>query len=234
MSALGTGFSGAPRMLRGGLVRLDPFKPQTLIEVIAFQYNPDSLTRTIQPRAAGGENRDRLEAMRLTGAPHETIKFDAEIDATDQLERVGGADVAPQDERLIDAAATHGLLPTLATLERLVTPSPDELLAVDRLFDEGKLEVAPTPAPLCCLVWGAKRVVPVLVTGLTITEEAFDPHLHPIRVKVAFELRVLTSSDVRVQDRAGTLYLSYRQAMEQLAAMVTGTDIGPLGLEHVP
>jgi hypothetical protein len=96
------------------------------------------------------------------------------------------------------------------------------------------LEVAPVQAPPTVLVWGAKRVVPVLVTSLSITEEAFDPKLHPIRAKVSFECKVLTSSDVRLNDRAGTLYLAHRQAMEQLAAAVSSQDIGPLGVEHVP
>lgn len=225
MSAPETGHPRAPRMLRGGLVRLDP-KTRSLVDVVVFQYNPDTLTRTIQPRSIGGEPGDRLEVLRLTGPPHETIKFDAEIDATEQLEH---PDLAANDP-----VTKHGLLPALATLECLVTPPAAELAAVDALFDRGMLEIAPMEAPLTVLVWGAKRVVPVLVTSLSITEEAFSPQLQPIRVKASLECKVLTSSDLRLQHLGGELYMAYRRSTEQLASLVTGSDVRALGLEHLP
>ena len=78
-------FPGSPKLLRGGLVQLDP-GTSAIIDVIVFQYNPDTVTRTLQPRAMTGEPGDRLEVLRLTGPPHETIKLDAELDAADQLE----------------------------------------------------------------------------------------------------------------------------------------------------
>jgi hypothetical protein len=220
-----TGFPGSPRMLRGGLVRIDPTARQ-LMDVVVFQYNPDSLTRTIQPRAIGGEPGDRLEVLRLTGPPHETIKFDAEIDAADQLEDPAAAASQPVVEQ--------GLLPALAVLERLVTPTAAELAAVDALYDSGMLEVAPMESPLVVLVWGVKRVVPVLVSSLSFTEDAFDPSLQPIRVKASIECKVLTSSDLPLQHVGGSLYIAYRQAVEQLATLVTAVDVRPLGLEHLP
>jgi hypothetical protein len=220
-----SGFPGSPRMLRGGLVRIDP-TVQQLLDVVVFQYNPDTLTRTIQPRAIGGEPGDRLEVLRLTGPPHETIKFDAEIDAVDQLEDPTATASQPVVEQ--------GLLPALAVLERLVTPSAAELAAVDALYDSGMLEVAPMESPLVVLVWGVKRVVPVLVSSLSFTEEAFDPSLQPIRVKASIECKVLTSSDLPLQHVGGSLYIAYRQAVEQLATLVTAVDVRPLGLEHLP
>jgi hypothetical protein len=57
-----------PTMMRGGLVQLNE-TPPTVLNVIAFQYNPDTLTRTLTPRAIGGEPGDRLEVLRLTGPP---------------------------------------------------------------------------------------------------------------------------------------------------------------------
>jgi hypothetical protein len=220
-----TGFPGSPRTLRGGLVRIDP-NARRLLDVVVFQYNPDTLTRTLQPRSIGGEPGDRLEALRLYGAPHETIKFDAEIDAADQLEFPSEAANQP--------VVTQGLLPALAVLERLVTPTVAELIATDSLFDSGTLEIAPVEAPLVVLVWGVKRVVPVLISSLTFTEEAFDPRLQPIRVKTSIECKVLTSSDLPLQHVGGALYIAYRQAVEQLATMVTSADVRPLGLEHLP
>jgi hypothetical protein len=220
-----TGFPDTPKTLRGGLVRIDP-SMRTLVDVVVFQYNPDTVTRTLQPRSIGGEPGDRLEVLRLTGGARETIKFDAEIDAADQLGQP--YDTANQP------VVTQGLLPALAVLERLVSPTAAELIATDALFDAGMLEVAPMEAPLVVLVWGIKRVVPVLVSSLTFTEEAFDPRLHPIRVKAGIECKVLTSNDLPLQHVGGTLYIAYRQAVEQLASMVTSSDVRPLGLEHLP
>src|SRR5499426_1410369 len=98
-----TAFPNSPRLIKGGIVLLDP-NTGTMQRIISLQYNPDSLTRTLQPQSIR-ESGDRSEALRLTGPPVETIKLDAEIDATDQLEAA-------------DAQATQvGILPLLASLE---------------------------------------------------------------------------------------------------------------------
>jgi len=73
-------FPGSPRLLKGGLVMLEP-DSGAVRRIITLQYNPDTLTRTLQSQGVkdGG---DRSEGLRLTGPPIETIKLDAEIDAT--------------------------------------------------------------------------------------------------------------------------------------------------------
>src|SRR5712692_4282999 len=78
-------FPGSPKVLKGGIVLVDP-DTGTVLRVIPLQYNPDTLSRSLQIRGTTGESGDRLEALRLTGPPAETIKLEAEIDATDQLE----------------------------------------------------------------------------------------------------------------------------------------------------
>jgi len=80
-----TTFPGSPRVLRGAIIGIDPFNP--LASVIIFQYNPDLVTRTLAAQTSGGDSGGRSEPLRLRGAPVETIKFDIEIDATDQLEK---------------------------------------------------------------------------------------------------------------------------------------------------
>jgi hypothetical protein len=220
-----TGYPRSPQLLRGGLVRLDPVR-RAVLDVVAFQYNPDTVTRTLQPRSMTGEPGDRLEMLRLTGPPHETVKLDAEFDATDQLEHPETAANGP--------VALHGLLPVLAALEALVTPTNQQLRDVDALFDQGMLEVAPVEAPLTLLVWGAQRVLPVLITSMSLTEEAFDPRLNPIRAKASIEMKVLTSVDLPLAHTGGALYLAYRQKAEGLAASVASTNTRPLGFERLP
>ena len=106
----------SPRTLRGALVGIDPMNP--LASVIVFQYNPDTLQRTLQPQmAGGGEGDDRSEAMRLKGPPAETIKVDIEIDATDAL---ASADPTAQ---------SMGIYPQLSALEMLVYPKTSLVIA---------------------------------------------------------------------------------------------------------
>src|SRR5947208_2141159 len=113
-----TNFPGSPRLIKGGIVLIDP-DTSAVQRIIALQYNPDTLTRTLQVKGVGGESGDRLEALRLKGPPTETIKLDAEIDATDQLE-------------LADTqTAQLGIHPQLAALETIVYPPSQQLLAAN-------------------------------------------------------------------------------------------------------
>ena len=94
-------FTGSPKVAKGAIVSIDIFSP--IPQVIAFQYNPDTLTRSLQPQYSA-EGGNRTEALRLKGAPIETISLDIEFDATDQLEH---PDQNP-------TATSMGILPQLA------------------------------------------------------------------------------------------------------------------------
>ena len=71
-------------------------------------------------------------------------------------------------------------------------------------------------------------------TEFSVTEEAFDPTLNPIRAKVSLGLRVLTVDDLGYSHRGGTLFLSYLRTREALAARVPGTTLQSLGLSSLP
>ena len=79
-----TTFPNSPRLMKAAIVSIDLITQTT--SVIQFQYNPDTLTRKLQARTSG-EGGNKSEALRLQGAPQETITLDIEIDATDQLEK---------------------------------------------------------------------------------------------------------------------------------------------------
>jgi hypothetical protein len=79
-------FPNSPRLIKGGIVTMDP-DTCAVKSVIALEYNPDSLNRTLQIQAVqGAQDGTRVDALRLRGPAVETIKLDAEMDATDQLE----------------------------------------------------------------------------------------------------------------------------------------------------
>lgn len=214
-------FPNSPKLLKGGLVLIDP-ETAMVQRIIALQYNPDSLSRSFQIKGVGAEGGDRSEALRLKGPPVETIKVEAEIDGTDQLE-------------FADAVATTvGIHPQLAALETIVYPTSGQLLANNRLAQAGKLEITPMETPLTLFVWSKTRVVPVRLTEFSVTEEAFDPALNPIRAKVSLGMRVLTVDDVGFSHKAGTLFMSYLQVKEQLAIQHQGGTLNVLGIGAIP
>jgi contractile injection system tube protein len=218
-----TTFPRSPRLLKGGLVLIDPVTA-AVQRIIVLQYNPDTLSRTLQVQAVG-ESADRSEALRLKGPPVETIKLEAEIDVTDQLE-------LPQEGQ--NRVATElGLHLQLAALETIIYPPVRQVLENHRLARAGTMEIAPMEAPLTLFVWGKTRILPVRVTDLSVTEEAFDPNLNPIRAKVSLGLRVLSVNDLGFSHKGGDLFMTYFQQKEQLAAKIAGGSFDTLGIEGI-
>ena len=215
-------FPGSPRLLKGGLVLIDPDSGRVL-SVISLQYNSDSLSRTLQVQTFGAEGGNRVEPLRFKGPAVETFKLEADIDATDQLEFPG------QNPN----AAEFGIQPQLALLESLVQPTAAQLAQVDRDASSGTLEIAPMLAPLPLFVWSKSRIVPVKVTDFSITEEAFDPSLNPIRAKVSLGLRVMSVDDLSFSTKGGSLFMAYLQNKEKLASKVQSTSLAPLGIGSI-
>jgi hypothetical protein len=151
----------------------------------------------------------------------ETIKVEVEIDATDQLE-------------IADGTATEvGLHPQLAVLEVIVYPTSAQLQANNRLAMTGTLEIVAMEAPLTLFVWSKQRVMPVRINEFSITEEAFDAALNPIRAKINLGMRVLSVSDVGFDHKGGSLFMSYLQTKEQLAARTRGGAFSALGMTAI-
>ena len=198
-------FPNSPRLVKGGIVTLDPTSA-ALQSVIALQYNPDSITRTLKPQSVGDQP-DRTEILRLKGPPIETIKCTAEIDATDLL---GSGDAT---------TLKYGIQPQLAALELLVYPSSITLIANEALTLLGTIEILPMESALTVFIWSKSRITPVRITDLDVTEESFDPQLNPIRAKVNLGMRVLNVNDVGFLNPAGALYMAYQVEKEAMATL---------------
>jgi hypothetical protein len=219
-----SGFPNSPRLVKGGIVTMDP-DTAAIQSVIALQYNPDTLTRSLQIQAvAGGQDGVRVNALRLRGPAVETIKIEAEMDATDQLE-------FPSQ---FPNALRYGLQPQLAQLEMLVNPTVETLTSDDNMANNGALEIIPLEQPLTLFVWSSSRVAPVRITDFSITEEAFDPNLNPIRAKVSLGFRVLNVDDLGFDTPGGQLFMAYLSNKEQLAAKMTNAASSVLGLGGLP
>jgi hypothetical protein len=214
----------SPRLVKGGIVTMDP-DTAAVQSVIALQYNPDSLSRTLQIQAVqGGQDGVRVDALRLRGPAIETIKVEAELDATDQLE-------FPTQ---YPNAVQYGLQPQLAQLEMLVNPTVETLNADNTMANAGTLEIIPLEQPLTLFVWSSNRVVPVRLTDFSITEEAFDTSLNPIRAKVSLGMRVLNVDDLGFDHPGGHIFMTYLSNKEQLAAKAGSAALTVLGLGGIP
>jgi hypothetical protein len=88
-------------------------------------------------------------------------------------------------------------------------------------------------APLALFVWSKSRVVPVRVTDLSITEEAFDPALNPIRAKVSLGLRVLSVDDLGFAHKGGSLFMAYLRTKESLATKAQPGTFATLGISGI-
>lgn len=205
--------SGTPRLARGALIGVDLFNP--IASVIVFQYNPETVTRTVKPQGPSGEGA-KAEAMRLKGAAVETISMELEIDATDQLE-AGDAIT----ERL-------GISPQLSSLEMLAYPKVALVVANTVLMAAGTMEILPPIGPFTVLVWNYQRVVPVRIDELAITEELHDAKLNPIQAKVTVGLQVLTYNDLSLTNPGYHLFLAHQTIKEVMASISSVRSIGDI------
>lgn len=202
--------SGGPRLLRGALVAFQ--LPDPTPRVIAFQFNPTKLQRTLTAKTTGTEGAPG-EALRLAGPPEEKIKVDIELDAVDQLE-VGSR-----------TAAEAGIHPQLALLELLLYPSTATVIANTILLAVGTIEVVPMEAPLVLFIWGKNRIVPVRITSFSISEEEYDNNLNPIRANISLELQILSYDDLSRTNPGHFIYMAHHMNKEVLSRIGQGQGL---------
>lgn len=224
-------------MTKGALVGLMPALGASLPNVVAFQFNPETLRHswTQPPPAVTGSN-----PLAVPGNPSETFSFSLAMDVTDQL-ALGQAD--PQR---IDAES-FGIYSRLAALEMLMFPADAGTSPTGGTGVPGGGTGAPggehrpvpsAQVPAVLFVWGDGRIVPVRVTSLTITEKLFDAALNPTHADAQIELRVLTPDDIKsvgaLKDIVNGAYEYTQRKRETLAAFNLTSAAGSMTLPHFP
>lgn len=206
-------FPHSPKLLKGALVSFPSQFLGSVPNVIVFQYNPDELSRTlahrVPPRGPTNAGSAREDVYRVQGAPVETINLTVELDAADQL-------AEPQKHAHV---VQFGLHPALAALEMLLYPTSAQRLSSQVLSATGGAQVTRYDLPLTLLVWGKSRVVPVHLTNFSMTEQAFDPQLNPIRARVQLGMRVLTDMELLQTSLGRNAYVAYQTQKEVLARL---------------
>jgi hypothetical protein len=205
-------FPRSPRLLKGAIVAYQ--LPQLFPTIVAFQYNPEHLTRSVQGRSAyrGG----RGDVNRTDGPPEESISLTVEIDAADQLEH-------PSENAITVGVGLH---PAIAALERLMYPAFPTVVLNRALAAFGSGAIMSEPAPLALFIWGPARVLPVRVNSVSITEQAFDTLLNPIQAKADLSLKVLTYRELEMTNPGFWVYMASFAQKEVMAALniVQGAD----------
>ncbi|HWV58908.1 MAG TPA: hypothetical protein VNZ57_15750 [Longimicrobiales bacterium] len=201
-----TGYSRSPRLLKGALVEFSERFLGPIPNVIVFQYNPESLTRSLtvwQPPEESAEGAGAGGATERPTAqpsdPPETFTLELILDATDDLERGD-----------FEAVAT-GVADRIAALELLLYPTEQSLAgqllgSISASLGGGGISASlgggadatagRGTVPIVLFIWGPGRIVPVRLTTFSVEEQAFSPILYPIRAKVSVGLKVMTPADL--------------------------------------
>ena len=203
-----------PNLQKGALAVYKTQTPGTRPSVVAFQFNPDTMKRTLAHRtppapAQGASGTAREDVLRVAGPPVETISISVDMHAADQL----GEPDLPGNA----SVAEDGLHPALATLELLMYPPTLTASSIEQQAAAGKVQVSPADLPLVLLVWGKSRVVPVKLTAFAISEEAFDTRLNPIAAKVELTMQVLTYLEFSDSSIGRDAFISYQKSKENLS-----------------
>ena len=179
-------FPRSPVLLKGALVVFGAPVPVPT-NVIVFQYNPDEMRRSFRQSAPAGDDAERRRSggTRRVRPPVESFSLTVELDAADQLE-LGNP-----------VAAATGIHPALAALELLLYPESTVVLLNKGLAKLGMSLIAQPKVPVVLLVWGLPRIVPVRVTSVSISEQAYDQLLNPIRARVDLGLQGLTEAELQ-------------------------------------
>jgi len=222
----------AGKFLHGAFVQFMQTFLLPLPNVIIFQFNPETMTHTWSPAQTVGGSGPDANPLAVRGTPGESFSFSLAMDANDMI-----ADGSPVAEGI---ATVSGVYTRLAALEMLLHPTGGSggglLGSVSASIGAGgisiggaasagvKRDVPPAQLPTVLFVWGPGRILPVKVTGLTITEKFYDPVLlNPTHADAQISLQVLTPEELKfvsgpLAEVANVAY-TYSQGLRQALAI---------------
>jgi hypothetical protein len=207
------GYSRSPWLLKGAIIQFSAPMLVPIPNVIIFQYNPETMTRTLTPWAPAERtyddegnlrelSREQRNALSQPYDPQETFTVDLFLDACDALEEPDSHPIA----------VGTGVADRVAALEMLLYPPNDSAIggllgvSVDVSIGGGNGFSVTTGAkaraakrrsvPIVLFFWGPGRIVPVRITTFSVEEMLYSPLLYPLRAKVNVGMRVLDDNDM--------------------------------------
>ena len=204
---MATGYSRSPKFLKGALIHFSAPMLVPVPNIIVFQFNPETMTRTLVPwkpreqvvygsaEEAKKAGEKLLNELAQPFDPDETFSLGLELDASDALET----------PLLNPIAVIAGIADRIAALEMLCyPPGPGAQSGVLNVpvnvtvaNDTASLDLKNSDSvprlevPIVLFFWGPGRIVPVRVTSFSIEEQQYSVLLYPVRAKVSIGLTVL-------------------------------------------
>lgn len=235
---MANGYTQSPKLLKGALIQFSAPLLIPVPNIIIFQYNPETMTRTItpwtQPENGGGggdcakETATAVNPLAQPIDPCERFNLTLELDAADGLED-------PDNNRLTVLA---GVADRLAMIEMLLYPPGDSgignLVSGIRSGLSGAAPVAErTTVPVVLFYWGPGRIVPVRIESFSVDEQAYSPTLYPIRATVTLGMKILDAASFG-DDNSATLKLAraaylYTRAQKETLALARIAEESILG-----
>jgi len=229
------GFPNKPKILRGAFVEYGLSLPPLFV---VFQFNPVQLTRNRSLTYAvpsSQQTTDRslralhqrefedkddllaIQELQTVTIQEESISFEIRLDATDKLN--DGDTITEQ----------FGIAPQLSTLELMVHPKGESLIgqALGALLGSpgGFSFTKGANPPLILFIWGRKRVLPVNINSLNITETQYSTDLNPIRATATVGLTVIEGKS--------TAYM-YSKAMKEAMSVLNLANITDIADVVIP
>lgn len=208
---MANGFTRSPRLLKGALIQFSAPMLIPIPNIIVFQYNPETMTRTLEPwspleRQRTYDEQGRSTATALTDEqtnqlrqpfdPSESFSLSLELDAADALEEPGSHPIA----------TIAGVADRISAMEMLCYPPGQGALGgllnvsvnvsvgaggISASVNTGRDVVPRRDVPIVLFFWGPGRIVPVRITTFSVEEQQYSPLLYPIRARVTIGLKVL-------------------------------------------
>lgn len=192
------GFPGSSGAIRGAFVQLIPTLGIVTPSIVAFQYNPESITQTISPYSPPDSDQDARTAsspMVQPFTPDVTYSFALELDATDKLEEAN------------PLAVVAGVAPQLASFKKLVEASKGafgDLIASAQALAGGAAAAIERPeVPITLMVLGPGTILPIRITSYSVELTEFSPALYPVMAKITLELIVVPPEQFRCKTTPG-------------------------------
>jgi hypothetical protein len=214
-------------LMRGALIEYGSDFMGPIPNIVIFQFNPESLSRTVQipPRPTSATARETTQA----GEPSvEKITLKASFSAADEF----GENKA--------LARLFGVGTRLAALEKMVYPSNDLLAAIGAALGIGgatggdaRQSMPRQKMPRILFIWGPYKILPVVLESMSITEQQYDFLLNPVQAEVSITMAV-NAIDACTDDEIGKGALTYSNMAKDAQAMANLANTAEQVVELIP
>jgi hypothetical protein len=226
--------------LRGALVEYSKQFLGPIPNIVLFQFNPESISRTLTIAASASTNnsvanRPRRENNATLAPPVESFTITAQFSAADDLGAGGLVSIVPR---------LFGVGPQLAALEKMVYPpaTPGGLIgaaidaigsAIGKKAASAEKSAPRVKVPKILFIWGPTRVLPVRITSMTIAEKQYDMLLNPVEAEVQIGLAVIPEPP-KESDPVGNGAFKYSQMVKDTQATLNLVKVIEFAVDLVP